>query len=756
MFRSTISRGVSAGALTLALSSFACAQQSLPTIDVGAARGKPQHPQNTSAGVGTGAGARPSEASIPRSLQLGGRLTRYNAVGPVSSSKTNIPILQTPYAVQVVTRETMDDRQVVSVRDALLENVSSVSIGNQFYDRFNIRGFDSPFFYRNGLRQVETTDFETTNLQSIEVLKGPAAMLYGRVEPGGIVNLIPKRPQSIPYYSIQEQAGNFGFTRTSLDATGPLTQDKSLAYRVNLSYLNKGSFRDFVNAENFLIAPTISWRPTDRFTLNIDGEFQKSNKVDDAGIVAVSRRPANIPISRYLGDPAITTRNRNAQERALFAYDWTYEFVDDWRVVNRFSYTNVDYKISNPAGGYLNEATGELWRYLYHVPYANRNAIATNVDIQGKVITGPLTHKLLTGFDYYNFDEKFKILCCDDAFVKPINIYSPIYSGTGLGPYVVNGYWIVKDKWIGLYAQDQISLWEDRIHILLGGRHDWAETSNAYTSMSFSEADLSRIVIPTSANSPRVGLLIQPFPWLSVYGNYTRSYGSSNGVSAQNEPLPPQVGIQYEGGVKAELLERRLTATFAYFDIFKANIVRPVPGSPFGRPVGEAESRGVEFDLTGRIDDNWSVIANYSHIDVQFTKDDPRNLSGTISYGNDVYSRYLVGKRLASVPRNQANLWLKYEALGEFKGLSFGGGAFYVDQRPGDDVNTFELPAYVRVDAMAAYRFKAWALPFAPDLTLQVNVKNLLGTTYYDGSTTRFNVAPGAPRSFLASLRMEF
>jgi iron complex outermembrane receptor protein len=724
-------RGVSAGALTLAVIASARAQEALPTIDVAAAES---------------GGARSDKRTADEPFGPGGRHTGYSADKARSSLKTDTPLLKTPLSVQVVTRELMDDRQVVNLKDGVIESVSGVSLGYQYYDNFIIRGFNANGqFYRNGLRFNSVSELETSNLQAVEILKGPASMLYGRVEPGGIVNLVTKRPQTTPYYSIQEQAGLFGVTRTTLDMTGPLTDDKTLAYRLNVSYLNRDSFRDFANKENFLVAPVISWSPDESFTLNVEGEFQKSRWVDDGGdlgLPAVGNRPANIPISRYLGDPSITTRYRDGQERAVFAYDWTYRFIEDWSVTNRFAYTNVDYPQHITFGWDLNEATGEMQRGLWHMPVANREFLTTNVDLQGKVVTGPLTHKLLAGFDYFNSRQIFAGV--GGGFVPSINIYAPTYDGTGLPPAVDDFFQVRKDKWTGLYAQDQISFWDDRIHILLGGRHDWAETSIRTRSDSLALADATRILIPTSANSPLAGLLVQPLPWLSLYGNYTRSYGASNGVS-NNSPLPAQVGVQFEGGVKAELLDGRLTATFAYFDVTKKNITRPVPGTPFVRPVGEANSNGVEFDLKGRIDENWSVLATYSHIEARFTRDEDRNGTGG-----------LTGKLLASVPRNAANLWVKYEADGGWKGLSLGAGVVYVDKRPGDDANTFELPAYARVDTLASYKFKADWLPQAPDLTFQVNVKNLLGTTYYEGSGDRFSIVPGSPRWFLASIRAEF
>lgn len=739
MIRSNLLRGASACALGLACLGIAHAQEALPTIDIAA--------QSSASGASNGGKGGKSE-------QSGGRLTGYNAPGPASASKTSIPILQTPYAIQVVPRETMDDRQVVNVRDALFTNVSSISGAPSYYTSVLIRGFNSGAqTYRNGLRQPETTDFETSNLQSIEVLKGPAAMLFGRVEPGGLINFVPKRPLATPYFSIQQQAGNFMRSRTMIDATGPLTEDKSVLYRLNASFLRQDSVRDFAWKENLMVAPSITWRPTEEFTLNLDGEYHRIYFLDDGTLPAVGFHPARIPISRYLPDAWMEQKYPSFQERALFAYDWTYRFVEDWSLTNRLSVSNTDYRQRGPDGASLDESTGILARYIWFAPTLHssnplyeRSSVSTNIDLEGKAVTGPFTHKLLAGFDYFTLETRGNGHCC--APISSIDIYNPVYTPS-INPDTLSENYksLIKEKWKGIYLQDQISFWDDRIHVLLGGRHDWATSGSnfAFNGEPFAYVDATFTPIYTSANSPRVGVLLQPFPWLSFYGNYTRSYGSNNGLTPDNTPLRPQVGTQYEGGVKAELLDGALTATLAYFDITKSNITRAVLGGRFVVPVGEARSHGVEFDLTGRLDENWSIIANFSHLDARFTRD-------TDSAG----SRGLTGKRLGSVPKNSANLWLKYNATGYFQGLSLGGGVAYRDKQFGDDDNSFELPAYARVDTMASYKFKADFVPFAPDMTLQVNVTNLLGTTYYEGSGGRLYIAPGAPRAFLASLRAEF
>lgn len=244
-----------------------------------------------------------------------------------------------------------------------------------------------------------------------------------------------------------------------------------------------------------------------------------------------------------------------------------------------------------------------------------------------------------------------------------------------------------------------------------------------------------------SAFSPRLGLLYQPMPWLSLYGNYVESFGTNNGVSATGEAFDPQKAKQYEAGVKSELLDGRLTTTIALFEITKTNILTRDPANPtFSIPIGEARSRGVEMDVTGRIDRNWSVIGNLTYDQAEITKD---------NNGNQ-------GKILPGVPLHSGSLWVKYDTGSAVKGFSFGAGVFLRDQRQGDTKNTFQLPGYGRVDALLAYRFKGFGAKLS---TAQLNVQNLFDKTYFDhgGSNgSRLNSYYGEPRTIMGSLRLEY
>ena len=329
----------------------------------------------------------------------------YAASNARTATKTDTPLMETPVSVQVVPRAVMDDQQVISVGDAL-KNVSGAQPGGYtFYDRFILRGFDTQSStFRNGLRHQATTSLETANLERIEILKGPSSVLFGRAEPGGLVNLTTKAPLEEAYYSIQQQFGSYDLYRTTIDATGPILSDKSLLYRMNLAYKDNNSFQDFVTEQSVFVAPSITWRPNDKFVGNLDIEYQHNEFIDvsDIGIPAIGNRPAPVPLSRLTGDPAA----KNVQDRVLVGLDWTYKFNDDWKLTNRFQFNDVHYDQNTLFANGFDPATGLLSRGYWQADMS-RTTFATNLDLTGHFKTGFLEHDVLAGFDFYRFDADY-------------------------------------------------------------------------------------------------------------------------------------------------------------------------------------------------------------------------------------------------------------------------------------------------------------------------------------------------------------
>jgi iron complex outermembrane receptor protein len=658
----------------------------------------------------------------------------YAVTRATTATKTDTPIMETPVSIQAVPRAVLDDQQVISVADAV-RNVSGVQpAGYMLYDNFILRGFDAlETTYRNGLRHQSTTGLETANLEAIEILKGPASILYGRVEPGGLINLATKRPLDVPYYSLQQQFGSYNFYRTTIDATGPLVADRTLLYRMNLAYKDNNTFQDLVSQQSIFFSPSLTWRPTDRFETTIEIEYQRNRFTDvsDIGIPAIGNRPAPIPLSRFLGDPAA----RWTQERVFVGFEWLYRLNDAWKLVNRFQFNDATYDERTLFATDFDPGTGVLTRGLFFGDQ-NRRTYATNLDLVGHVRTGPVDHNVLVGFDYYRFKNAFGV-AIPDTPVPAININNPTYGGVSFEGNP-NFFGTRPEQWYGVYFQDQVTLW-DKLHILGGGRYDWAETGAGNSDTSLGSANAAVTKERTGYFSPRVGIVYRPWPWLSLYGNYVKSLGSNNGGTPLpgSGPLDPQTGRQWEGGIKTEFFDGRLTSTLAYFDLTKQNVATPIPGTFFVRTIGEANSRGMELDVSGRVTEQLSLIGSYAYTDARITRDDS---------GNE-------GHRLISVPRNSGSLWAVYEFTdGPFRGVRLGTGAFARSKRMADLENTAELPGYVRWDATAGYTFRY----FGTKITAQLNVYNLLNKDYYDRASSRLLIQPGMPLTFLGSLRFEY
>jgi iron complex outermembrane receptor protein len=274
-------------------------------------------------------------------------------------------------------------------------------------------------------------------------------------------------------------------------------------------------------------------------------------------------------------------------------------------------------------------------------------------------------------------------------------------------------------------VQDQINVLDNLI-LLLGGRFDQVNSEERFGDF--------RQDIDDTAFSPRFGIVYQPNEILSLYASYSRSFVPVGGRNATNTPFEPTRGTQYEIGVKADFLEGRLSSTLAAYDITRSNITTPDPDNPnFSIQVGEQRGRGFDFDITGEILPGWNIIAAYSYLDAEITRD----------------NTFEVGNRLNNIPQNSASLWTTYTIqAGDLRGLGFGAGVFFVDQRTGDLSNSFVLPSYTRFDAAVYYH--------RDNFRAALNLKNLFNTEYFAGSQSRFAVVPGAPFEIRGTVSWQF
>lgn len=654
----------------------------------------------------------------------------YTRTQSSTAAKTNLPIMKTPISVQVLPRAVLEDQQAVQIEDAV-KNVSGVSPGFTFgglSEEFMIRGFNTDFLsYRDGFR-FPAARLSLANIERVEVVKGAAANLYGRIEPGGMINLITKRPQAQRYYSLNQQFGSYGQYQTRADATGALNESGTLLYRLNVEYLNKNSFRDFGFHEHIFVAPSLTWKITPSTQFDVDFTYSDEDFQEDHGIVAVGSRPAKVPRSRYLGEPT----DRATLQLYNTAATLTHAFNDNWQVRSRFNHLRRDTSDPQTVGNNLNELTGELQRGFYQGDSTSDTFMGT-VDVTGRFNTAGIEHNVLAGWDYYGSFGKTSSI---STSAGSINIFQPRYNNVNLSLQPHNFFIDSKNEWNGVYFQDQITLFE-KLHIMGGGRYDWAsrDIGTAFgVDKSLADAGAASNTVNNSRFSPRAGIVYQPWEWLSFFGNYVQSLGAANtAFDATGNTLAPQIGEQFEGGFKTSLFDGRLNSNVAYYHLTKSNLSLQVPGQPFSIAVGEARSQGMEVDVSGQITNGLSLIMTYAYTDAEVTKGANQ------------------GNRLWNVPKQSGSLWARYDIQNEsLRGLSVGAGIYAQGRRPGDPENTFYLPSQARVDAMVRYQPKF----MNSRLSLQLNAYNLANSTLYGGTAgNRNNINVGPPRMFIGSIR---
>ncbi|MBC1218645.1 TonB-dependent siderophore receptor [Nostoc sp. UCD121] len=679
-----------------------------------------------------------SEADEPIELVVTGEQDGYRVTESSTATRTDTPIRDIPQSIQVVPRQVLEDQKTVRLIDAL-RNVSGVFTSNSFggtVDSFNIRGFDNASTLVNGFKE-STADGNSSlrdpaNIEQVEVLKGPASVLYGNVEPGGVVNIVTKQPLADPFYSAELSIGSDSFYRGSFDMSGPLTPDKALLYRLNLAYQNAGSFRDFVNSERVFAAPVFDIKLGDRTNLSINTSYLYDQRTLDRGIVAIGRGIADIPISRFLGEPGDFRRS----EQFSIGYRLEHEFNDNLKIRNAFQFLQNNETVFNTNAAELDEATGTLFRDYFDS--ANEYTIySMQTDLTTKFKTGSVNHQLLVGFDLQRNTLEGFFRTPSDAFdtsiadrqTPSINIFNPIYN---VRPPDRSSFIFRRDDFtttdsLGIFLQDQIAL-TDNVKLLVGGRFDTVtqERDDKLENSQSSQSD--------EAFSPRIGIVYQPIQPISLYASYSRSFAPNSGVRIDGSLVEPTRGTQYETGIRVEL-NPNIAANLAFYEITKSNIATTDPIDPaFSITIGEQRSRGIEFDISGQISPGWNIIASYTYTNAEITE------------SND----FQVGNKVPNVPHNKASLWTTYEFQnGGFKGLGLGTGLFYVDARQGDLENSYELPSYIRTDAVIYYRQNNWRAA--------INFQNLFDVGYFETSELgRTTVLPGAPLTVIGSFTIEF
>ncbi|MEA5504345.1 TonB-dependent siderophore receptor [Halotia wernerae UHCC 0503] len=672
-----------------------------------------------------------ADANEPIELTVTGESDTYSVPDASTATRTDAPLRDIPQSIQVIPRQVIEDRNVVRLSE-LADNVSGVQpergYGGLSSLGFRVRGFLTNFeTLRNGFPDYGYfSPRDVANIERLEILKGPAAVLYGGSPTqyaggSGVINTTTKKPLAEPYYSASVTYGSYKFLRPTLDISGPLTDDKSVLYRLNVAYESSDSFRDFVEYDSFFISPVVEIKVGDRTKLTFEYEHQKYNFVFDNGF-PIEPEVLQLGRNRFLGEPNFA--NGEVTFNSL-TYRLEHEFDDNWKFRQGFNVLSANLNDARQVSpGSLREDRQTLDRSFYASDEEHENITLQN-EISGKFSTGSIRHNVLFGVDLAR--NLFNYIFAPDLEL-PINIFNPQYGGTpipveGGSPF---GRKIVSEN-VGLFAQNLIEL-TPNFKVLLGGRLDF----NDYSRQDRVSGD----ILDKQSNtrfSPRVGVIYQPSDATSLYFNWSNGFSPQfQARSRTTEEFEPQTTQQFEVGVKQNFLDNKLSATLAFFQITKQNVLTPDPVDDlFSIQTGEQRSRGIELDIAGEISPGWKVIVNYAYIDGEVTKDNV----------------IPVGDRLFGVPEHSAGLWTTYELQsGSLQGLGFGAGLYFVGEQEVDLPNTFQLPSYLRADASIFYRRQNYR--FA------VNFKNISNVKYYE--VDGYSIDPTAPFTVLGTVSVEF
>ena len=664
--------------------------------------------------------------------QDGEGVRRYQARRSGSATKTDTPLDEVPQAVSVIPATVLDDLRSPRIEKAL-DYAGGVARQNDFggltmYE-YSIRGLTTSEFYKDGfsVNRGYMNPQDPSNVERIDVLKGPASSLYGRGDPGGTINIVSKRPQNDRFARLDLSAVRWDRYRSSLDVNTPLDDEGTMLYRMNLAVEDNKSFRDYRSSERQFFAPAFSWELSPQTRLLVQAEVIRSSQVFDRGVVAPNDHLGSVSRSDFFGEPGDgEIDNNNESLQAEIEHDLN----ASWTVRLASHYKQGRLNGGATEASFLADDARTLNREYRYRDFDWQDSI-TQLELRGLVYTGDIEHNLLIGTEYERYAKDERLMRTRP--ISTIDIREPVYGqprppfSVGPGGRSTDRHELVHSRSLNL--QDQMRL-SEKLFGVIGARYDH------YEHRLDNEVTGKRTEQTHEKITPRIGALYQLTPEVGVFANASQSFKPNTGAPrpGTGTSFDPEEGVGYEAGFKFDLLDSRLGMTVAAFHLTKENVLTADPAdSTYQIAAGEVRSRGLDLQLTGQLTDEVRVIGAYAYVDAEVTKD------------NTLAS----GSRLLNVPEHSGSLLGVYEFLdGGLKGLELGGGVNYVGDRSGNVADSgFELPGYTTVDLLA--RYKA-----TQDLTLGANLNNAFDRTYYERSYSNVWVMPGAPRNLSLSLSL--
>ncbi|MDR7130283.1 iron complex outermembrane receptor protein [Algoriphagus sp. 4150] len=725
-----------------------------------------------------------------QTIEVIGRIQRdYTSDYSFSATKIGVKNKDLPQALSVVTKELIDDRQAYQLAEAV-KTVSGVS-STGFYNHFNIRGItqNEDGQILNGMRTHQFFFLQpiTANIERVEVLKGPASVTFSSVDPGGSINMVTKKPLKDDRKEIRMSVGSFSTFRGTLDFTGPINEEKTLLYRLNIGVQEGKSFRDQVKNDAFLVSPSISYVPNDRTAINVEMIYSDNKGTLDRGQPIFGAQAGvtdlnSTPISRSLGarddffrSTELVFMSNLSQKLTRFAnfnlaymkQTWT-EDLSEHRTTNAFA---VDIE-NNPIPSMVS------MRYVDRQQFWDTDNLSAYFDADFN--TGKVGHKILVGYDLSRWHQTkggkqnsargylrkdgtvtngFDPTAAQDYLTYEVNgttlpmpnvphfdLNNPVYETLNTEDYNFNSIFSIPPTLTttnSSYVQYQVKF--GKLSSLISLRQEWFENITNYNIAQ--EASFKN-----SALIPRIGLTYGITKDINVYATYLEGYQpQSNTVTLMPSTeaffwnpnsaarFKPLISDLKEIGAKGEFLDSRLSASVALYEINQKNILMNAnlpefPDSLVQR--GADRSRGLEVELNGYISSNWQVNATYSYINAEIVRDADNTLNG---------------KRKENTPINSANLWTRYDfAGGLLDDIGVGLGVQYSGDKIPWFTRDFTVPEYTLVDMAIYYA------PEKSDFQLTLKVNNLLDKTYWVGAQNYLRLFPGAPRNMMLTATYQF
>ena len=668
--------------------------------------------------------------------------------------KSGIKPIDLPQSIQVIGSAIIEQQQSIRLSD-VIKNANGVYVGSArggAQESFWSRGYDMTTnnMFKNGFRFNGGSVPEVSSLEKVEFLKGSAALLYGNVAPGGILNMITKTPLFKEGGEITMQAGSYNFYKPSIDVYGPLNH--AIAYRFNGSYENSESFRNLVTKERYYVNPSFAFKISYRTDITLQADYLSDDWTPDFGTGSIGREVADVSRNTYLGAIWSNGNTKQATVSALL----NHQINSRWKLNFNTSFQNYK-RTSEGTERVLPKDNGDYYRPLGKNK-ALEQIFTNQFSLQGNFQTGKIKHQLFTGIDSEKSHADAYTYTFKPIVYDTINIYNVDLNTQKTDIPTAFTSRIVKTETsrYGVYLQDLISFTE-KFKVLAGIRYSTQETKPITTN--FNPTDNTSTTVPEAirndrAFSPKLGLIYQPNKSTTFFTSYANSFTPNTGVTIYNESLKPSMIDQYEAGIKKEFWKGVLSTNLTVYQIVNSNLAQMAQFNLDGSVntistvrelTGETTSKGVEIDIIVRPIDALNIMAGYSYNNMEYTKT-------TGAAGS-----FIEGDRLVRTPQNTANLSAFYTIpSGKFKGIAFGTIANYIGERLGGFNNTngqtipdrtIPLSGYTTIDVSIGYTWKRFSI-----LSKLSNITNELNYTVHEN----YSVNPIAPRQILTSLKYKF